>query len=185
MFEAVVVASGVHPRMPEIAGIDHPKVVSYSDLLSGKRQPGTTVAIIGAGGIGFDVAEYLCHSQPDEGPKARGLDLAEFQAEWNVDASLTQPGGLAAIRWRRAAARARSPCCNARRRVPGVGLGVSTGWILRSSLAKRDVKIMAGVTYQRIDDRRAAHRGRRRAAHDRSRHHRDLRRAGLQPRTVR
>ena len=94
-FEAVVVASGVHPRVPEIPGIDHPKVVTYTDLLSGKRNAGRRVAIIGAGGIGFDVAEYLCHSQPGEGPKARGLDLAEFQAEWNVDASLEKPGGLA------------------------------------------------------------------------------------------
>ena len=93
-FDAVVVASGVHPRMPDIAGIDHPKVVSYADLLSGKRNAGRRVAIIGAGGIGFDVAEYLCHSQPGEAPKARGLDVAEFQAEWNVDASLTEAGGL-------------------------------------------------------------------------------------------
>lgn len=93
-FDAVVVASGVHPRRPDIAGIDHPKVVSYSDLLSGKKKAGRRVVIIGAGGIGFDVAEYLCHSQPGEAPKARRLDLVEFQVEWNIDASLVEAGGL-------------------------------------------------------------------------------------------
>jgi len=152
-FDAVVVASGVHPRRPDIAGIDHPSVVSYADLLSGKRNAGRRVAIIGSGGIGFDVAEYLCHSQPNEAPKARGLDVAEFQAEWNVDATLTQAGGLngdpLALR--------QSPreITMLQRKVtrPGVNLGVSTGWILRSSLAKRNVRIMAGVTYERIDDR--------------------------------
>ena len=115
-FDAVVVASGVRPRVPEIPGIEHPKVVTYTDLLSGKRNAGRRVAIIGAGGIGFDVAEYLCHSQPGEAPKARGLDLAEFQAEWNVDASLEKPGGLLATRWRPASPRARSPSSSARRR---------------------------------------------------------------------
>ena len=66
--------------MPDIPGIDHPKVIFYNDLLSGKRHAGHKVAIVGAGGIGFDVAEYLCHSQPDEGPKARGLDIPAFSA---------------------------------------------------------------------------------------------------------
>ena len=152
-FDAVVVASGVHPRVPEIPGIDHPKVVFYNDLLSGKRHAGRKVAVIGAGGIGFDVAEYLCHSQPEEGPKARGLDIAAFQAEWNIDASLTQPGGLSGD----PLAPRQSPreITVLQRKVtrPGANLGVSTGWILRSSLAKRDVKIIGGVTYERIDDK--------------------------------
>ena len=92
-FEAVVVASGVHPRVPDIAGIGHPKVVFYNDLLAASAMRGHKVAIVGAGGIGFDVAEYLCHSQPEEGPKVRGLDIAAFQREWNIDASLTEPEG--------------------------------------------------------------------------------------------
>jgi 2,4-dienoyl-CoA reductase (NADPH2) len=121
-------------------------------LLSGRRHAGHKVAIVGAGGIGFDVAEYLCHSRPDEGPKARGLDIQAFQREWNIDPSLTQPGGLAGD----PLAPRRSPreitLLQRKATRPGVGLGVSTGWILRSSLAKRDVKILAGVSYQRIDD---------------------------------
>ena len=143
---------GVHPRMPEIPGIDHPKVVFYNDLLSGKRHAGHKVAIVGAGGIGFDVAEYLCHSQPDEAPKARGLDIAAFQAEWNIDSSLTQPGGLAGDPLAPRSSPREITLLQRRATRPGVGLGVSTGWILRSSLAKRDVKILAGVSYQRIDD---------------------------------
>jgi 2,4-dienoyl-CoA reductase (NADPH2) len=152
-FDAAVVASGVHPRVPEIAGIDHSKVMFYNDLLSGKKRAGVKVAIIGAGGIGFDVAEYLCHSQPGEGPKVRGPDLQAFQNEWNVDSSLKLEGGLTGD----PLAPRRSPreitMLQRKATRPGLGLGVSTGWILRSSLAKRDVKIVAGVTYERIDDR--------------------------------
>jgi len=149
----VVVASGVHPRIPEIAGIDHPKVVSYADLLGGKRNAGRRVAIIGAGGIGFDVAEYLCHSQPGEAPKARGLDVAEFQAEWNVDASLTEAGGLNGDPLAPRQSRREITMLQRKATRPGANLGVSTGWILRSSLAKRSVRIMAAVTYEQIDDR--------------------------------
>ena len=151
-FDAAVIASGVLPRVPDIPGIKHPKVVTYTDLLSGKRHAGRRVAIIGAGGIGFDVAEYLCHSRPDEGPKARGLDLAEFQAEWNIDASLKQPGGLLGDPLAPRQPTREITILQRKPSRPGATLGVSTGWILRSSLAKRSVKIMTGVTYQRIDD---------------------------------
>ncbi|NVN86835.1 MAG: NADPH-dependent 2,4-dienoyl-CoA reductase [Rhodopseudomonas sp.] len=151
-YQAVVVACGVHPRIPEIPGINHPKVVFYNDLLSGRRHAGRRVAIIGAGGIGFDVAEYLCHSQPDEGPHARGLDLAGFQAEWAIDASLTKPGGLSGDPLAPRPSPREITMLQRKTSRPGAELGVSTGWILRSSLAKRDVKILAGVNYQRIDD---------------------------------
>jgi 2,4-dienoyl-CoA reductase (NADPH2) len=151
-FEAVVVASGVHPRVPAIAGIDHPKVVFYNDLLSGASHAGHKVAIVGAGGIGFDVAEYLCHSQPQEGPRARGLDIPAFQREWNIDASLTQPGGLTGDPLAPRKGSREITMLQRKATRPGLGLGVSTGWILRSSLAKRDVRIVAGVTYERIDD---------------------------------
>ena len=152
LFDAVVVACGVHPRVPEIQGINHPKVVFYNDLLRGNSHAGRRVAIIGAGGIGFDVAEYLCHSQPGESPKSRAMDIREFQQEWNVDADLKKAGGLSGDPL--------APKPNAReitmlqrkKTRPGLDLGVSTGWILRSSLEKRGVKIVAGVTYQRIDD---------------------------------
>jgi 2,4-dienoyl-CoA reductase (NADPH2) len=151
-FDAVVVASGVHPRVPDIPGIDHPKVVTYSDLLSGRRHAGQRVAIIGAGGIGFDVAEYLCYSRPDEAPRARGLDLAAFQAEWNIDPSLTNPGGLTGDPLAPRQATREITILQRKASRPGATLGVSTGWILRSSLAKRNVKIITGVAYQSIDD---------------------------------
>ncbi|MBN8963548.1 MAG: NADPH-dependent 2,4-dienoyl-CoA reductase [Rhizobiales bacterium] len=151
-FDAVVVASGVHPRMPAIPGIDHSSVVVYSDLLSGKRKAGRRVAVIGAGGIGFDVAEYLCHSQPGETPKHRALDLADFQREWNIDATLSQPGGLSGDPLAPREASREITILQRKASRPGAGLGVSTGWILRSSLAKRDVKLLAGVSYDRIDD---------------------------------
>jgi 2,4-dienoyl-CoA reductase (NADPH2) len=152
-FDAVVVASGVHPRVPEIPGINHSKVVFYNDLLSGKKRAGARVAIIGAGGIGFDVAEYLCHSQPGEGPKARGQDIPSFQTEWNIDSSLALEGGLAGDPLAPRKSPREITMLQRKATRPGIGLGVSTGWILRSSLAKRDVKIVAGVTYERIDDR--------------------------------
>lgn len=151
-FEAVVVACGVHPRVPEIRGIDHPKVVFYNDLLSGKRHAGRRVAIVGAGGIGFDVAEYLCHSQPNEAPGSRAPDVQAFQREWNVDASLVKPGGLSGDPLEQKPSTREITMLQRKATRPGIGLGVSTGWILRSSLAKRDVKILAGVTYERIDD---------------------------------
>jgi 2,4-dienoyl-CoA reductase (NADPH2) len=152
-FDAVVVASGVHPRVPAIAGIDHPKVVFYHDLLSGRRRAGRKVVIVGAGGIGFDVAEYLLHSQPGEGPKARGQDIPAFQQEWNIDASLTRAGGLTGDPLAPRESAREITMLQRKTSRPGLGLGVSTGWILRSSLAKRDVKIVAGVTYERVDDR--------------------------------
>lgn len=151
-FDAVVVACGVHPRVPEIEGINHSKVVFYSDLLSGRRHAGRRVAIIGAGGIGFDVAEYLCHSKPDESPKSRAMDIREFQQEWNVDASLTKAGGLLGDPQAPKPSPREITMLQRKKTRPGLGLGVSTGWILRSSLEKRGVKIVGGVTYQRIDD---------------------------------
>jgi 2,4-dienoyl-CoA reductase (NADPH2) len=151
-FDAVVVASGVHPRVPALAGIDHSKVVFYNDLLSGKRHAGRKVVIVGAGGIGFDVAEYLCHSQPGEGPRARGQDIPAFQREWSIDPSLTLAGGLTGDPLASRESPREITMLQRKATRPGLGLGVSTGWILRSSLAKRDVRIVAGVTYERVDD---------------------------------
>jgi 2,4-dienoyl-CoA reductase (NADPH2) len=127
-------------------------VVFYNELLSGVRHAGHKVAIVGAGGIGFDVAEYLCHSRPAEAPTARGLDIPAFQREWNIDASLTQPGGLTGDPLAPRKSPREITMLQRKATRPGLGLGVSTGWILRSSLAKRDVAIMAGVSYERIDD---------------------------------
>lgn len=144
-FDEIVIATGVTPRAPDIAGIDHAKCVSYVDILSGKVTAGRRVAIIGAGGIGFDVAEFL--SSP---PADVAMDPRHFLAEWGVEAGNQSRGGLA---------KAEDPEVGREivmlQRRPGRmgrGLGVSTGWILRLALAKRRVAQITGATYRRIDD---------------------------------
>jgi len=145
-FDEIVVATGVSPRAPDIPGIDHAKCVSYVDILSGRASAGRNVAIIGAGGIGFDVAEFLTSPPADI-----AMDPRHFLAEWGVDAGNSGRGGLM---------EASEPGGGRQvfmlQRRPGRmgrGLGVSTGWILRLALAKRRVVQMTGVTYERIDDK--------------------------------
>ncbi|MFM9847042.1 MAG: FAD-dependent oxidoreductase [Hyphomicrobiaceae bacterium] len=144
-FDEVVIATGVTPRTPDIAGIDHPKCVSYADILSGRATAGRRVAVIGAGGIGFDIAEYLTSPPADV-----AADPAHFRAEWGVDADIAGRGGLAKadedVPARQVVMLQRKPGRMGR------GLGVSTGWILRLALAKRKVAQVSGVTYRRIDD---------------------------------
>ncbi len=144
-YDQVVLATGVTPRLPAIEGIDHPKVCGYLDVLRGKRAVGQTVALIGAGGIGFDVAEFVL--QHGVSPS---LDKARFFAEWGVDASYTQRGGL------QPAVIESSPrkvyLLQRKASKVGDGLGKTTGWIHRTSLKSRQVQMIAGVTYRRIDD---------------------------------
>ena len=144
-FDAVVVATGVLPRTPEIPGIDHPKVVSYPDLLLGKREAGAKVAVIGAGGIGYDVSVFLvADAKPPEVPG--------YLAEWGVDPSYARPGGLLEKRPAHAARREVTMC----QRTPGPmgrSLGKTTGWIHRSTLKAAGVKTLSGVAYEKIDDR--------------------------------
>ncbi len=144
-FDAVVVATGVIPRVPAVAGIGHAKCVSYVDILSGARKAGPVVAVIGAGGIGFDVAEFLT-SAPQEVAAAP----EHFRAEWGIDTEIAGRGGLS----REAAAAPGRQVVMLQRRSGrmGRGLGVSTGWVLRLLLAKRKVAQVTGVTYGRIDD---------------------------------
>jgi 2,4-dienoyl-CoA reductase (NADPH2) len=145
-FERAVVATGVRPRMPEIAGLTHPMVTSYADLLSGRRRAGRRVAVIGAGGIGFDVAEYLVH---EHAPLGSAASVAAFQAEWGVDPG-EAAGGL----------RAESPPSPPREVVvlqrkpgkPGRTLGMTTGWALKARLARAGVQMLSGCSYERIDD---------------------------------
>jgi 2,4-dienoyl-CoA reductase (NADPH2) len=144
-FDCVVVATGVTPRVPDIAGIDHPRCASYADILDGTRAAGRRVAIIGAGGIGFDVAEFLTSV-----PQDVAATPAHFQAEWGVDATIATPGGLA----KEGAQMAERQVVMLQRKPGrmGRGLGVSTGWVLRLLLAKRKVAQLTGVAYRRIDD---------------------------------
>lgn len=144
-FDEIVLATGITPRTPEIEGVTHPKVLSYLDVLRDKKTVGKTVAIIGAGGIGFDVAEYLSHSGTSP-----SLDPKKFFAEWGVDTSYQTVGGLTEAEIEMPARQ----IFLLQRKVSkvGDGLGKTTGWIHRTGLKNRGVHMFAGVTYNKIDD---------------------------------
>ncbi|HZU52763.1 MAG TPA: NADPH-dependent 2,4-dienoyl-CoA reductase [Holophagaceae bacterium] len=143
-FDEIILSSGVLPRAPEITGLDHTKVISYPDLLSGRKQAGARVAIIGAGGIGFDVAEFLVQD-------GKAPDLAEFLAEWGVDAEQAHRGGLLPKPEPFQVARQVFMCQRKSDRM-GASLGKTTGWIHRAALKAAKVKMISGVAYDRIDD---------------------------------
>ena len=144
-FDEVVVATGVTPRAIDIEGHDHPKVVSYLDVLEGRVSPGTKVAIIGAGGIGFDVAEFLVEA----GPSAT-LDPQRWMAEWGVDANFETPGGLVPPHPEPPARKVWLLQRTAGK--PGARLGKTTGWIHRATLKAKGVKMLGGVEYLGVDD---------------------------------
>lgn len=144
-FDEIVLATGVRPRVPDFAGVDHPKAVSYIDVLSGKVEVGQRVAIIGAGGIGFDVAEFLL------GDAEESLDAQAFFRAWGVDASNSNSGGLAPAADHPAPRR--SVHMFQRKAEPlGKRLGKSTGWILKAKLRKANIAMTAGATYDVIND---------------------------------
>jgi 2,4-dienoyl-CoA reductase (NADPH2) len=143
-YDEVVLATGVEPRRPDIPGIDHPKVVSYVDILTGRVRAGGNVAIIGMGGIGFDVALYLLG---DKAPTLRGN---AFAAHWGITDAAKVRGGLAAPA---AANGARRITMMKRSLTPfGHSLGRTTGWVHRAELARHGVRMLKGVEYRRIDD---------------------------------
>ncbi len=143
-FDAVVLATGVLPRVPDIPGIDHPKVVSYPDALLGRKPVGAKAAIIGAGGIGFDMAEFLV--QDGVAPTRD-----EYLAEWGVDAAYARPGGLLEKPGGPHPRREVYLCQRKSDRM-GASLGKTTGWIHRAAVKAARVKMLSGVTYLRIDD---------------------------------
>lgn len=146
-YDEVILACGIEPRLPAIDGITHPSVLSYLDVLRDKKPVGQRVAIIGCGGIGFDTAMYL--SQP--GP-ATSQDVAAFCAEWGIDTTLAHPGGLLPD----GAHPQRSPrdiiMLQRKNGKPGENLGKTTGWIHRTTLLSRGVKMTGSVEYLKIDD---------------------------------
>jgi 2,4-dienoyl-CoA reductase (NADPH2) len=144
-YDEVVVATGVSPRTPEIPGVDHPSVVGYLDVLRDGAPVGDRVAILGAGGIGFDVAEYLT----DGGDKA-SEDPATYFRNWGVDMDYRAPGGLAAPE--RPAPPRTVHLLQRKASKVGAGLGKTTGWIHRTELKHRGVTMVPGVQYDRIDD---------------------------------
>jgi 2,4-dienoyl-CoA reductase (NADPH2) len=143
--DEIVVATGVAPRTPAIPGIDHPSVLGYLDVLRDGAPVGERVAVLGAGGIGFDVAEYLT----DGGDKA-SEDPSTYFRNWGVDMDYRAPGGLAAPE--RPAPPRTVHLLQRKTSKVGAGLGKTTGWIHRTELKHRGVTMVPGVRYDRIDD---------------------------------
>ncbi len=144
-FDEIVLATGISPRKVDFPGADHPRVVSYTDVIEGRATVGPRVALVGAGGIGYDVAEFLVQSPPSP-----TLDTARWMAEWGVRADFEGPGGL----------RKPDPEPSARQvwllqrstGKPGARLGKTTGWIHRAALKAKGVITLGGVEYLGMGD---------------------------------
>jgi len=146
-FDEVVLATGVKPRTPDIDGIDHPKVIGYLDALLGRKPVGQTVAVIGAGGIGFDVSEFIVHQ--GESPS---LNTAHFMKEWGVDLSVEHRGGVKGVQPEIPAPARQVYLLQRKTSKVGKNLGKTTGWVHRTSLRHRNVQMIPGVSYRKIDD---------------------------------
>ncbi len=141
-FDEVIVASGVVPRIPNLPGIDHPSVVSYADVLSGKVVPGKKVAVIGAGGIGVDVSHWLTHDPTDT--------MEDWMSHWGVGDPSLHVGGLTERKPREPI---REVTLVQRKSTPiGIGLGKTSGWAHRAVLKQSGIVQVSGATYDRIDD---------------------------------
>ena len=144
-FDEVLLATGISPRLPDIPGVEHEKVMTYLDVLRDKKPVGKRVAIIGAGGIGFDVGEFLTHQG-----KLTSLDKAAYMKEWGVDLNYSTPGGLISPKVEP------SPrevfLIQRKSSKVGDGLGKSTGWIHRTVLKNKGVKMIKSAQYTKIDN---------------------------------
>jgi 2,4-dienoyl-CoA reductase (NADPH2) len=145
-YDDVIVATGVTVRMPRIEGIDHPKVLSYLDVLRGGAAVGKRVAIIGAGGIGFDTAEFLLHDPAEALP----VPVHKWMGEWGVDPAVRNAGGL--IEAHKPTPLRSIWLLQRKTPRPGPGLGKTSGWVHRATLLRNGVTMLAGVQYDRIDD---------------------------------
>jgi 2,4-dienoyl-CoA reductase (NADPH2) len=145
-FDHVVVATGVSPRRPPIPGIDRPEVLSYVDVLLGGRPVGRRVAIIGAGGIGFDVATFLAHGE------AQNDEVTDFYGEWGIDPNLSVRGGVETIEPGPKSSGREIWLLQRKTTRPGRGLGKTTGWAHRTGLSRRGVNMLPGVEYLGVED---------------------------------
>lgn len=147
-YDNVILATGIIPRKPKIKGIDHPKVVSYIDVLNDKVKIGSKVALIGAGGIGFDVAEYLSHKG-----ESSSLKTKLFMEEWGVDMNFTARGGIQKVKPKPLETKRQIYLLQRKTGKVGASLGKTTGWIHRFSLRNKDVKMINNVKYNKINDK--------------------------------
>jgi 2,4-dienoyl-CoA reductase (NADPH2) len=145
--DLVVLATGVRPRRPSIPGLDHAKVLSYVDVLLHGKPVGERVAVIGAGGIGFDVVEFLVN----EG-QSKALDKAAWLREWGVDFDVATRGGVEGVEKEPRRPARKVTLCQRKDEALGRGLGKTTGWVHRASLKDSGVVMLRGVEYQRVDD---------------------------------
>jgi 2,4-dienoyl-CoA reductase (NADPH2) len=153
-FDEVILATGIVPRQPAIRGLDHAKVAGYVEIVEGRKLAGRRVAIVGAGGIGFDVAELLSAGEPADGHASDGRAddpaIAAFRDEWGIDGTYARRGGLKATR------EDSSPrqlwLLQRKASKVGEGLAKTTGWIRRTLLRRRGVRMLSGVEYVNIDE---------------------------------
>ncbi len=146
-YDEVILATGIAPRTPAIPGVDNPKVLSYLDVILGRKPVGRSVAVIGAGGIGFDVSEYLVHQGV-----YTSLDRDAFWDEWGIDTHLAARGGVAGIKPHPHAPARQVFLLQRKTTKVGDGLGKTTGWIHRTGLKNKQVQMLNSVEYLKIDD---------------------------------
>ncbi len=145
-FDEVILATGISPRTPDIEGISHVKTLMYKEVILGAKV-GNKVAIIGAGGIGFDVAEYLSHDGPSS-----SLDIPAFMAEWGVDMTFTARGGVEGMTAKTHPSKRVITLLQRKTSKVGSGLGKTSGWAHRTGLKNKGVTMVSGCEYQKIDD---------------------------------
>jgi 2,4-dienoyl-CoA reductase (NADPH2) len=146
-FDEVLLATGISPRTPAIDGIDNAKVLTYLDVLKDKKPVGNKVAIIGAGGIGFDVAEVLVHGDHP----SPSLQVDDFMSEWGVDLTVKSRGGVAGIKAKPTPSAREVFLIQRKTSKVGSGLGKTTGWIHRAVLKNKGVQMISGASYDKID----------------------------------
>ncbi len=146
-FDEIVLATGIVPRTPDIPGVDHPKVIGYLDAILERKPVGQKVAVIGAGGIGFDVSEYITHDG-----ESTSLDREAFWKEWGIDLGLQARGGVAGVKPAPHAPKRQVYLLQRKKSKVGNGLGKTTGWIHRAGLKNKHVQMISAVEYLQIDD---------------------------------
>lgn len=146
-YDEIILATGIAPRTPPIAGIEHAKVISYLDAILQRKPVGQKVAVIGAGGIGFDVSEFITHAG-----EATSLNREAFWKEWGIDAALEARGGVAGIKADVHPAAREVFLLQRKKTKVGDGLGKTTGWIHRTGLKNKNVQMISSVEYLKVDD---------------------------------